>query len=184
MPKKKKRTAEEIYGQPMPERIIPPSRDTPVTFETVRTPAILEEIREYAKSGCTLEQIAHRLLVTKATLYNWTKKYPELKEVILEGNQVADDRVEQSLYDMCFGYDVREVTVEKDTDGNVIKQVIKTKHIPPNATAIQYWLQNRRRDDWKSHQSLEFHGKSEVPIQIVYDLDTKSKPSIAEKEEN
>ena len=180
MPTKKKQAG----GKKLPERVVPPSRDVPVTADSVQTPAILEEIKGYALEGCTMEQIAHRLLITTQTLYNWTKKYPELKSVILEGKQVADDRVEQSLYDMCFGYDVREVTIEKDTDGNIIKQVIKTRHIPPSATAIQYWLQNRRVDNWKSHQSLELHGKSDIPIQIVYDLDTKAKPSIAKVDDD
>lgn len=181
MPKTKK--VKKIDGEPIPEREVPKSRDVPVTQETVREPAVLEEIKGYALSGCTMEQIAHRLLITAQTLYKWTKKYPELNDVILEGKRVADDRVEQSLYDMCFGYDVREVTVEKDEDGKVVKQVIRTKHIPPSATAIQYWLQNRRTNDWKSHQSLELHGKSDVPISIVYDLNTKKEPTIKSKDE-
>lgn len=161
-----------------PEIKVPPSRDMPVTAEMVRTPAILEEIKDYAKEGCTLEQIAGRLMISKSTLYNWTKKYPEVKDVILEGNRVADDRVEQSLYEMCFSHTEREITVEQDPTGAVLKQVIRTKYIPANVQAIQYWLQNRRRDDWKSHQSLEFHAESSVPVQIVYDLDTKKEPSI------
>ena len=178
MPKKKKRSAEEIYGEPLPEREIPPSRDVPVTYETVKDPAILQEIREYAESGCTLKQIARRLLVCESTLYKWSVKFPEVAEVIAEGNKVADDRVEKSLYDLCFPRDVREVVVEQDNGGQVIKRTIRTKHIPANATAIQYWLQNRRRDDWKSHQSLEFSGNTAVPVQIVYDLNTKEKPDI------
>ena len=178
MPRKPKKSLKK------PEIEVPPSRDMPVTYETVTQPAILEEIKEYAKDGCTLEQIAHRLLVSKATLYNWTKKYPEVRDVILEGNKVADDRVEQSLYEMCFPHDEKEITIEQDDQGNVVKRIIRTKHIPANAQAIQYWLQNRRRDDWKSHQSLEFSGNTAVPVQIIYDLDTKDKPSVATEKEN
>lgn len=163
-----------------PKITVPPSRDVPVTFETVRTQAVLDEIREYAKEGCTLEQIAGRLMVTRSTLYQWTKKYPEVNDVIREGNKVADDRVEESLYEMCFPHEEREITVEKDPVTNqVVKQIIRTKYVPANFQAIQYWLQNRRRDEWKSHQSLEFHGSgSALPVQIVYDLDTKEKPDI------
>ena len=162
-----------------PTRVVPPSRDTPVTIETVTQPAILEEIKEYAREGCTLEQIASRLMVNRSTLYKWSRKFPEVNDVIREGNRVADDRVEESLYDMCFPHEEREIIIEKDPQTNqVIKQVIRTKHVPANFQAIQYWLQNRRRDDWKSHQSLEFHGSSTIPVQIVYDLDTKEKPQL------
>lgn len=175
-PKKPKIT---VDGQEKP-LITVPSRDMPVTADTVKDPAILQEILEYAKEGCTLEQIANRLLVHKDTLYRWSKKYPEVKEVILEGNKVADDRVEMSLYEMCFAHDVKEMIIEQDpVTGAVLKQVIRTKHVPANATAIQYWLQNRRRDEWKNHQALEFTSATAVPVQIVYDLGTKAKPDIA-----
>lgn len=180
MPRKTKKS---VDGQKKPLIEVNPCRDMPVTQDTVTNPEILQEILEYAKSGCTLEQIAHRLLVHKDTLYKWTRKFPEVKEVILEGNKVADDRVEMSLYEMCFPHDEREITIEKDASGQVIKQVIRTKHIPANATAIQYWLQNRRHNDWKSHQSLEFTGNTQVPVNIIYDLNTKDKPAIEGKEE-
>ena len=55
MPRKK---ATKIKGEKIPTRIVPPSRDTPVTSETVTQPAILAEIRDYAREGCSLEQIA------------------------------------------------------------------------------------------------------------------------------
>lgn len=176
MPRKVK---DNVKGQKKPEKVVPPSRDTPVTFETVRDPAILQEIEDYAKEGCTLQQIASRLMVHSDTLYRWSKKYPEVEAVLKEGMRVADDRVEQSLYDLCFPHDEKEIIIEKDANNQIVKQVIRTKHIPANATAIQYWLQNRRRDDWKSHQSLEFTGNSVVPVQIVYDLGTKKEPTKA-----
>ena len=88
----------------------------------------------------------------RSTLYTWSKKYPEVKDAITEGRKVADDRVEYSLYDMCFSHEEREVVIEKDATGNVVKQIIRTKHVPANVTAIQYWLQNRRRDTWKNRQ--------------------------------
>lgn len=168
-----------VDGEPKPTKIINPSRDMPVTSETIKDPAILAEIKDYATEGLTLEQIATRLLVTRQALYNWTKKFPEVKEVIMEGNKVADDRVEMSLYEMCFAHDEKEITVEQDSNGQIIKKVIRTKHVPANVTAIQYWLQNRRRDDWKNHQSLEFNGGSNAPVQIIYDLNTKEKPDVA-----
>lgn len=178
-----KKLKKSVDGEPKPIRKVNPSRDMPVTAETVKDPAVIQEVLEYAKEGCTFEQIANRLLVTRQALYNWTKKYPELREAINEGNKVADDRVEMSLYEMCFPHDEREVEVEKDATGQVIKQRIRTKHYEPNITAIQYWLQNRRKDVWKNHTSLEFSGNSQLPVNIVYDLNTKDKPVIGGKDD-
>lgn len=177
MPRKKK-SLEQVLGEPIPTHVVPPSRDRPVTYETVTQPAILEEIKEYATSGCTMSQIASRLLVSKQTLYTWSKKYPELNAVISEGKKSADDRVEESLYELCFPRDVKEVEVEKDGQGTIIRQKIKTKHYPANPIAIQFWLQNRRKEDWKNQQTMELTGESRFPVQIVYDLDKKEKPDI------
>ena len=173
----RKKVKDNVDGQKKP-LFVPPSRDMPVTIETVRNPEILAEIKDYATQGYTQRQIASALMVTEATLYNWSKRFPEVREVILEGNKVADDRVEYSLYEMCFSHEEREVTIEKDEDGRVVKQIVRTKHIPANVTAIQYWLQNRRRDTWKNHTALEFSGNTSIPVSIVYDLDTKKEPSL------
>lgn len=79
---------------------------------------------------------------------------------------------------MCFSHDEKEIVIEKDATGNVVKQVIRTKHVPANVTAIQYWLQNRRRDEWKNRQEHEFSGESILPVQIVYDLEEKERPTL------
>ena len=170
---------DNVKGEKKP-LFVPPSRDVPVTIETVRNPEILAEIKDYATQGYTQRQIASALMVAEATLYSWTKRFPEVRDVILEGNKVADDRVEYSLYEMCFPHEEREVVIEKDASGAVVKQTVRTKHIPANVTAIQYWLQNRRRDTWKNHTSLEFNGNTSIPVSIVYDLDTKKEPSLDE----
>lgn len=181
MPKKKQsEPLDNVKGQKKPILEPPPSRDMPVTYETVRNPAIIKEIQEYATNGLTLEQISRRLRVTTCTLYSWSKKYPEVRDAILEGKRVADDRVEYSLYEMCFAHDEKEIVVEKDENGNITKQIIRTKHIPANVTAIQWWLQNRRKDTWQNRQHVDLAGNSAVPVQIVYDLQTKSKPSTDE----
>ena len=165
-------------GEIIPYKDVPPSRDMPVTIDTVTNPAILQEIKEYAVSGCTMEQIANRLMVNVATLYRWTNRYVELRDVIIEGKTVADDRVEQSLYDMCFGHDEKEVVVEKDGNNVITKQTIRSRHVEPDVRAIQMWLQNRRPDIWKNRQQLELQKSTEAPFAIVYDLNTKAEPSI------
>ena len=116
-----------VDGEPKPTKIINPSRDMPVTSETIKDPAILAEIKDYATEGLTLEQIATRLLVTRQALYNWTKKFPEVKEVIMEGNKVADVSLElctkgRKLANQ-LGVQLEAVLVGTGLDG-VEKQVI------------------------------------------------------------
>ena len=87
------------------------------------------------------------------------KKYPEIDQVLSSSKKIADELVEQSLYESCFGRTEREITLEKDGEGNITKQVVKTKYIPPNVQAIQFWLSNRRT--YGNHHAQRFPHQQE-----------------------
>ena len=138
--------------------------------DRIRSKEGLKKITKLAKEGKTLEQIANSFDICVRTFYNWVRKYPEVADALYEGKNIADDLVEQSLYDACIPHDVTEVRIETDNDGNVVKRITTTKHIPGNVTAMQYWLQNRRNDKWKDRRQVEFDGESAVPIRFVNDI--------------
>lgn len=148
----------------------------PRTFRTdelqeyFQTEEGLNELMQLSKEGKTLAEIASHFGITRGTIYAWSKKNPEIQSALSEGKRVADDRVEQSLYESCFGRTEKEVTIEKDAEGNVVKSVVRTRYYPPNITAIQYWLSNRRNDTWKARQQLEFAPDSKLPVMFVEDI--------------
>jgi transposase-like protein len=149
---------------------MPKSYKTDELQEYLQSKKGLNEITEQSRSGKTLAEISEHFGIARTTLYTWSKKYPEIQSALSEGKHVADDRVEQSLYESCFGRTEKEVTVEKDRDGNVIKSIVRTRYIPPNITAIQYWLSNRRNDTWKARQQLEFAPDTKLPVMFVEDI--------------
>lgn len=149
---------------------MPQSKRTDELQEYFQSKEGLAELTEQSKSGKTLAEIAEHFGINRTTLYMWSKKYPEMQSALSEGKKVADDRVEQSLYEACFGRTEKEVTIEKDADGNVTKSVIRTRYYPANITAIQYWLSNRRNDTWKARQQLEMSGDSAIPVMFVNDI--------------
>ena len=122
-------------------------------LEFAQTPEGLEKIHKLVSQGKTLKEVAQALGTTLNTLYVWRKKYPEIDQVLSSSKKIADELVEQSLYESCFGRTEREITLEKDGEGNITKQVVKTKYIPPNVQAIQFWLSNRQKDVWKSSRT-------------------------------
>ena len=143
---------------------------TQETLESLQTEEGQQKLTEMARSGKTMKEIADALGITRATLYAWSKKYPEIQHALSEGKRVADDRVEQSLYDSCFGHTEKEVTIERDGNDNIIKTIVRSKYVPPNVTAIQYWLQNRCNDKWKAKQQLEITGDTKLPIMFVNNI--------------
>lgn len=138
--------------------------------EKLLTEEGLAELTEMARSGKTLSEIAKHYGIVRKTFYEWSKKHPEINSALAEGKTAADEKVEMSLYDCCFGHMEKEITVEQDADGNVIKRVIKQKYIPPNVVAIQYWLANRTNGKWKARQQLELTGDSVLPVRFIEDI--------------
>lgn len=102
----------------------------------------------WARDGLTDEQLAGRMGVNPATLYDWKKKYPKISEALKKGKEVVDIQVENALLKRALGYDFQEEKIERsDKDG--VKVVQTVKHIPPDTTAQIFWLKNRRPDRWR-----------------------------------
>jgi hypothetical protein len=76
--------------------------------------------------------------VAPSTFYEWQIKHPEFRESILKGKRNADAEVAYGLYKRACGY----ITA----DG---------KEIPPDPTAIQFWLKNRQPKLWRDKQEIE-----------------------------
>ena len=79
--------------------------------------------------------------------------------------EVVDIEVENALLKRALGYEYIEERVESGKDGNkkFIKTVQVTKHVPPDTTALIFWLKNRRPKNWRDKQQLEHSGSIEAP---------------------
>lgn len=116
----------------------------------------LKRLEHMARNGARDIDIAKKIGISKVTLYEWKKRFPEFAEALKKGKDEYDDEVEETLYNLTQGYYVDEEVVEirEDAAGNKILHRKKTKrYIPPSVTAIIYWLQNRRGDTWKTRAS-------------------------------
>lgn len=125
-----------------------------------------------AIKGSTNKEIAEAFGISERTFIRWRKKYPTLDEVVLNGKNIADARIEKSLYQRATGYSVTdtEKIVDIDQDGNTKPVRIKnvTKHIPPDTMAIMYWLNNRQRPHWSQKQEISLsNGSSEEDV-VIY----------------
>lgn len=117
-----------------------------------------------ARCGMTDEEMAVEFGVTRATIHNWRKRHTEFDEALKEGKEVADARVEDSLYRRATGYDYEELQIEQsvDSDGQPTpfrKVKRTTKHVMPDVQAAIYWLTNRQPERWKAKQQLELTGR-------------------------
>lgn len=117
-------------------------------FEYWLTEDGLTLLEGWARDGLTDEQLAGKMRINPATLYDWKKKYPKISEALKKGKEVVDVQVENALLKRALGYDFQEERVERSVkDGVKVVQTIK--HIPPDTTAQIFWLKNRRPDKYR-----------------------------------
>lgn len=118
----------------------------------------------WARDGLTEEQIAKNIGVTRKTLFNWRQKHLPILHALKESKEIADREVENALYKKATGYTttitkpmkVKKAYIERGIRKELeeIVQVDTEVHIPPDVTAMIYWLKNRKRDTWRDRPDV------------------------------
>lgn len=121
----------------------------------------------WARKGLGDQQIAKNIGISRSTLNEWRKKYPDISDTLKKGKEVADAEVENALYLKCIGHKVqlkktfKVKKIEYNDAGKKIKEEENLEtgedevYIPPDTKAIIFWLTNRMREDWKERQNTQ-----------------------------
>lgn len=126
----------------------------PTKYNPNRHPVLA---KHWAMKGATARQIARKLKVSTATLYDWARKYPEFQIAVEEGRVISDARVTNALYERALGYDATDREIVHGPDGSVKQVTTTTRHVPGDVRAIIFWLTNRQPKLWcvRKHHTIE-----------------------------
>lgn len=120
-------------------------------------PEFVEQAKGLAAMGATDRDAAEYFGVTESTLYLWKGAHPDFSEALKVHKEIADARVEQSLYRRALGYSHDAVKIHVSADGK-ITEAPYTEHYPPDTTAAIFWLKNRKPDLWRDVKAQEVSG--------------------------
>lgn len=123
-------------------------------------PEVLDMIKGWRADGAQLDEIAKKLNISRATLFDYQNKYSDFSDALKTGGMIMDGKVEDSLLKECAGYEYEETTttttaiIDKKT-GRVsslekVEKRTTKKYARPSITAIIYYLNNRIPDKWKN----------------------------------
>ena len=109
-----------------------------------------EQARKLCEMGATDFQVAQFLGIDRATFYRWRNTIPSFCDALKTGKYPADEQVERTLYERATGYSFEAEEVFQ-YQGEIIRATV-TKHVPPDATSMIFWLKNRRPQQWRDRQ--------------------------------
>ena len=82
-----------------------------------------KQAKELCERGATNGQLARFFNVSVSTIWLWRLAYEDFSSAVQLGKKVADDRIEQALFDRAAGYDYDTVKVFRGEDGKPVSSV-------------------------------------------------------------
>jgi len=120
-----------------------------------------EEYNELAYKLCLLghtdEELAQFFEVHVSTIHQWKLDYPDFSDSIKNGKEFADIEIVQSLYNRARGMTLKKQVVKGE--GAIVEV---EDEIPPDTTAMIFWLKNRQPKKWRDKQVQEHEGEITV----------------------
>jgi len=141
-------------------------------------PEYAEQTAKLCALGATDAQLADFFEVSISTINLWKVKHPEFSESVSVPKEIADSRVEQSLYRRAMGYEHDEVDI-RVVGGEIVETPIR-KYYPPDSTAMIFWLKNRKSAEWREMKAVELTGAGGGPVESVLNVASLSTATLAE----
>lgn len=133
-------------------------------FEHWLTDEGLIKIEGWARDGLIEEQIAANMGISRGTLQEWKKRFPDISDSLKKGKEVVDRQVENALLRSALGFEYEEQVATPRGEVVTVR-----KYEKPNTTAQIFWLKNRKPEAWRDKQENNITGH--IGVTIVNDLE-------------
>ena len=138
-------------------------------------PEFVEQVKKLAELGATDMEIADFFEVDVRTINRWKITHGDFCQSLKEGKEVADQKVERSLFQRATGFEHDSVKIFTTKSGETIYAPFR-EFVVPDTTACIFWLKNRRSKDWKDVTRLTgADGEGPVEISIAERLNRARK---------
>ena len=115
---------------------------------SVFLPDLEQQVKMIAMRGASDDEIADTFGVSREMFQKWRQAYPKFNDAVDKGRSVADANVMYALYRNAVGFHYEEDATTKDSVVRI------ERYAKPDTSAQQYWLNNRKPDEWGTKTSL------------------------------
>lgn len=139
-----------------------PEKGTLQKRKVGRPTAYREEFAAIAAKACetwgaTDQELADLFSVSVPTINTWKVKHPKFLASLLIPKEIADARVEKSLYHRAIGYSHDAVKILNTPEG--IVKVPYREHFAPETAAMSLWLRNRQPHKWRDVRDVQLEDR-------------------------
>ncbi|ERL22731.1 hypothetical protein HMPREF1986_00342 [Oribacterium sp. oral taxon 078 str. F0263] len=133
----------------------------------------LDAIKTWKRNGVSDEEIAKNIGVSRSTLNEWKRKYPDLSDAFTRARAVADAVIEGALFRAAKGHVVNLKKIRITANGDIIEYT-EEHYIPPDVKAMIFYLTNRMPGSYKHNRDLipeDAKGNTGGKVEIVVQQD-------------
>lgn len=121
-------------------------------------PEYAAQAEKLCKLGATDVELADFFGVSDRTIHRWQAQFPEFCQALKTAKEIADERVERSLYHKAVGYSFEAVKIFMPAGASEPVYASYREHVPPDTTAAIFWLKNRKPREWRDVRQHEVGG--------------------------
>lgn len=110
-------------------------------------PEYAKQAKKLCELGATDQELAQFFEVSLGTLLKWKASHDPFTEALKSAREVADNRVERSLYARALGYS--HPAVKFFNEKGKIVRADYIEHYAPDTAACIFWLKNRMPLVWR-----------------------------------
>jgi hypothetical protein len=154
---KKKAPAKKVANKPV-AKITAKKTVNPVGRPASYKPEYAEQAYKFCLLGAGNDKLAQLFGVAGSTLDKWIAEIPEFSGKVMEGREVADAEIANSLFHRAKGYSHAEDDIRTLSIGGGMSEIVITptiKHYPPDTGAATLWLKNRQPTIWRDKVEVE-----------------------------
>lgn len=142
-----------------------PKEKRPEGRPSLYKPEYAKQAEKLCGMGQTDMELAHFFDVNVRTIYRWQAEHDQFCQALKAGKNLADERVERSLYQKAVGYEQDAVKIFMPAGAAEPVYAKYIEKVAPDTTAGIFWLKNRRPAEWREKVVQEITGKDGGPIQ-------------------
>ena len=141
----------------------------------------IEVAKKLKEAGFSNADIGWAFGLSKSTIQDWIKKYPQFQRAIEDGREAAVGHIVAKAFRTAAGYEYEESNEKYDKNGNLKERSVFKKHQTPNPKIIMWLLCNLDPDNWKSEHKILVEQDKQVTIRLDGNVASKQIEALAGK---